>query len=336
MKHIVLATVAAVVTAACSQSEPAGAPPTVAVGPTITVRTDTLRDAVPVPGTVRSVRRAAVSTRMMARVTAVEVEVGARVSAGRVLVRLGSDDIAANRARAQAAVEAARAAFHEAERQAVRMDTLYAQDAVAGVQRDQARLQLTQAASQVAMAEASLADVQTAEAYAAVRAPFAGSVVSRSVNVGDLAAPGMTLFEIEGTGAREAILNVPADLAGSLDAGSSVRIVTAGRVEQGTVRAVAGGADPMTRTVEVRVALSADWPTGVAVTGLIPGDTRETITIPAAAVVRRGQLTGVRVVTEAGPVLRWIRLGRSLPSPDSPEDRIEVLSGLSAGERIVK
>jgi len=86
----------------------------------------------------------------------------------------------------------------------------------------------------------------------------------------------------------------------------------------------------MSRTVEVRVILPADWPTGVSLAALVPTGTTRAVAIPAEAVVRRGQLTGVRVVTSNGATLRWIRLGRTVG-----EDRVEVLSGLSAGDEIV-
>jgi multidrug efflux pump subunit AcrA (membrane-fusion protein) len=104
------------------------------------------------------------------------------------------------------------------------------------------------------------------------------------------------------------------------------------------IRAIATGADPRTRTVEIRADLPATWPTGIAVTVLVPTGTHEGIAIPESAVVRRGQLTGVRVMTEAGETLRWIRLGRRLEAADtegSDEARVEVLSGLEPGERIV-
>ena len=55
------------------------------------------------------------------------------------------------------------------------------------------------------------------------------------------------------------------------------------------------------------------------------------VTIPAGAVVRRGQLTGVRVVTPNGVALRWIRLGRTV----GDGTRVEVLSGLGTGDEIV-
>ena len=87
----------------------------------------------------------------------------------------------------------------------------------------------------------------------------------------------------------------------------------------------------MSKTVEVRVTLPADWPTGVSLSALVPTGTTRAVPIPSEAVVRRGQLTGVRVVTPDGVALRWIRLGRTV----GEGDRVEVLSGLSQGDEIV-
>jgi RND family efflux transporter MFP subunit len=178
------------------------------------------------------------------------------------------------------------------------------------------------------MAEAALADVETAAGYARIVAPFDGVVVMRNVDPGDLAAPGQPLLVVESTGPKEAVLAVPADLAAGLHPGDSLWIAGAERVTA-RVRAVAGGADAATRTVEVRATVPADWPSGVAVTGLIPTGLRPGISIPVTAVVHRGQLTGVRVIAGDQSVLRWVRLGRTLG------DRVEVLSGLQPGERIV-
>ena len=75
--------------------------------PTLEVRREPLASTVPVDGTVAPLRRAEISTRMMARIAATPVEIGTRVRRGAVLIRLGTDDIAANREKASAAVAAA-------------------------------------------------------------------------------------------------------------------------------------------------------------------------------------------------------------------------------------
>jgi RND family efflux transporter MFP subunit len=340
MKKLTVLSVLTLAAAACGSEAPETEAASTVGGTTLTVAAENLAAVLPVPGTVVARRRAALSTRMMAHVSSISVEVGDVVRAGQTLLRLGTDDIAVNRVKAQAAVAAATAARDEAARHAARMDTLYAQDAVARVQRDQARLQLRQVESQLATAEAALQEVESANRYAVIRAPFAGAVVSRHIHEGDLAAPGMPLLEIEATGPREAVFAVPADIAEHVAVGDRVT-VTAGAdlTADAEVRAVASGADPRTRTVEVRATLPGDWPTGVALTALVSAGARTGVVVPERAIVRRGQLTGVRVMTPAGELIRWVRLGRRVTplatGDDTVEERVEVLSGLEPGERIV-
>jgi RND family efflux transporter MFP subunit len=298
----------------------------------VAVQAEEITLHVPASGTVVARNRAEITTRMMARVSELTADVGSRVRRGQVLIRLGTEDIAANRAKAEAAVMVARAARDEAAKHADRMDTLLAQDVVPQVQRDQAHLMLTQAESQLAMAEATLKEVETAGSYASIRAPFDGEVVSRYIDEGDVAAPGMPLLVVEEAGAREAKLSVPVEAAGEMAPGDTLRVTAlGGRTIDAPVRVVAQGADPMSKTVDVRVVLPENWPTGVSVTALVPTGTVDAITIPSEAVVRRGQLTGVRVVTADGVALRWIRLGRTV----ADGERVEVLSGLNAGDQIV-
>lgn len=322
---------------ACGTGQAALPDARVAPPPSIVVRAESLATSVPIDGSVAARRRAEIATRLMARVTAVSVDVGMPVRAGQVLVRLGVEDVAANRGRAVAARDAALAARDEAARQSARMDTLLAQDAVARVQRDQARLALAQAEAQLAGAEASVQDVATAEGYAQLTAPFAGVVAVRSVDPGDLASPGVPLVVLEDDGPRDAVFAVPPDLAAGLAQGRRIAIVDgASRVVTLPVRVVARAADPLTRTVELRVSTPPDWRTGVAVTALVPAGLHAGVAVPASAIIHRGELTGVRVVMDDAVVLRWVRLGRPVVSADGGDTgRVEVLSGLEAGDRIV-
>jgi RND family efflux transporter MFP subunit len=342
MRRLIPSLVLAAAAAACGDAEPSPAPATAAtaVGETMVVERSVLESVVPVDGTVTAREEAVLSTRLMAQITSIEVEVGDDVRRGQALVRLGTEDVSANRQRAEASLLVARAARDEAERQAARMDTLLAQDAVALVQRDQARLALVQAESQVALAEAAVQEVDATARYSVLEAPFDGTVVSRTARVGDLASPGLPLLAVAAHGPREVVLGVPVEAARELRPGTE--IVVHGAALEPTparVRAVASGADPRSRTVEVRAELPESWPTGVSVTALVPSGTQEGITIPESAVVRRGQLTGVHVMGEGGASLRWIRLGRRIETADDEgavEIRVEVLSGLEAGERIAR
>jgi hypothetical protein len=67
---------------------------------------------------------------------------------------------------------------------------------------------------------------------------------------------------------------------------------------------------------------------GSAATLSLPQGERTSVVVPAAAVVRQGDLTGVRVLTAGGAELRWVRV------VERSSDSVEVLAGLRAGERI--
>jgi RND family efflux transporter MFP subunit len=340
MRHLV-SLLGLAAAAACGDAELSRASATVADTATVEsmiVESTVLDAVVPVDGSVTAREEAVLSTRLMAQITSIEVEIGDRVRRGQVLVRLGTDDVSANRRRAEASLLVAGAARDEAARHAARMDTLLAQDAVALVQRDQARLALVQAESQVVLAEAAVQEVDATARYSVLEAPFDGTVVSRAARVGDLASPGRPLLTVAAHGPREVVLGVPVEAARGLRLGSEI-VVQGAALERtlARVRAVASGADPRSRTIEVRAELPEAWPTGVSVTALVPSGTQQGITIPESAVVRRGQLTGVRVLGEDGASLRWIRLGRRIETAGDEgvaEIWIEVLSGLEAGERI--
>ena len=332
MKPIHLTAVLALVAAACSgpAEEAHTAPPAPAVESEVLARVP-VPVLTPVDGSIQARERAEISTRMMARIADVPVEIGARVRRGETLVRLGTSDVAAGRAKAEAGVEVARAARDEAARNAARFDTLHQLDVVSLVQRDQARLALVQSEAALEVAQATLDEADVAVGYATITAPFAGAVVARYVDPGDLAAPGSPLVTLESDGARDAVLAVPVAQTADLAVGDTVVLERPdGTRASGTVRVVAAGAESKTRTVQVRVTAPEGWSTGASVRGLIPTGSRQSVTVPVEAVVRRGQLTGVRVESDGAAQLRWVRLGRALG------DRVEVLSGLEAGERIVR
>jgi len=92
-------------------------------------------------------------------------------------------------------------------------------------------------------------------------------------------------------------------------------------------------ADPRLLSTQVRAELPAEVPAGVvpgtAAKVLVPIGRSQRLVVPAAAVVRRGELTAVYVVSDGGRQLRQVRVGNRVG-----DDAVEVLAGLSAGERV--
>jgi hypothetical protein len=70
------------------------------------------------------------------------------------------------------------------------------------------------------------------------------------------------------------------------------------------------------------------WFAGSAATLFIPLGDRRTVLVPAAAVVREGDLTGVRVWRGGVLELRWVRLG------PGRGNQVEVLTGLTPGDSV--
>jgi membrane fusion protein (multidrug efflux system) len=310
--------------AACGGHEtPKAAEP--AAGPTKDVKTaEVVRSSgigeVAVPGAVQARNRAALSARMPASVTELPYQEGQWVKAGAVVVRL--DDGAV-----RAAVAAAEAGVKAAEADLQRTKALLEKGAATPRELEQ----MTAAASG---AQAQLTAAKDSLSYTALRAPFAGRVASRRVNLGDVVNPGMPLIEIEGEGGLELRATVESEIAATLRPGSKVKAVVDGQAAPlvATVTAVAPSGDATTHRFEVKADLpgAAGLRAGLFARLLVPGlaaDPR--ITVPAAALFERGGLTGLFVVADGKARLRWVAAGAR------DGDTVEVRAGVEPGERVV-
>lgn len=317
-------TILAIAAAACGRHEPPKAAEPVAIPARDVSTAEVARSGgageVAVPGTVQARNRASLSARMPASVTGLPYQEGQWVKAGAVVVRL--DDGAL-----RAAVAAAEAGLRAAEADLARTKSLLEKGAATPRELEQ----MTAAASG---AQAQLTGARDSLSYTALKAPFAGRVAARRVNLGDVASPGMPLIEIEGEGGLELKATVESSLAASLRPGSKLKAIVDGQTSPltATVTAIAPGGDATTHRFE----LKADLPqaqglrAGLFARLLVPGLAADPkLTIPADAVFERGGLTGVFVVSEGTARLRWIAAGAR------DGDTVEVRAGLEAGERVV-
>ena len=274
------------------------------------------------PATVTSERTAEIATRMSGTVREVLVDVGAMVQAGQTLLRLDAADVTAR-------VAAARANAELAEQSHRRVASL-ASDGAAS------QHELDQTTAAVAAARAMLAEAEAQEAYAVIRAPFAGVVTTRTVDAGDLAGPGQPLLTLVAPGALKIVADVPAHRAGSINVGDEVGVQLPGaRVP--AVTALVTRAVPAfgqgSRTFRVEAALT-DSPAGVMPGAYARMETQRSDEgprwIPLDAVVSRGQLTGVYVVEADTLRLRWVRLGQER------EGAVELLAGPTGALTVVR
>ncbi len=307
-----------------------------ATGPTLAIQETTISATFEATGIAEPVERATLSTRLMGSVTEVLVQEGDRVRAGQVLARIDAREVEAKRAQVEAGIAAAEALYADAATQAGRFRALYADSAATLFQLDQVETGLARAEAGLRTARAARSELDAVGAYATITAPFAGVVTLRHVDPGAMAAPGSPVVEVQDDRRLRIGVTVPPSVAQRLKPGMTIAAV----VEGASVPAVIEGVVPAPGGGVYTVNAMIPNPTGAFLPGssatlAIPTGTRSAILVPAGALVREGDLVGVRMRSAAGTELRWVRVA-GLPPLTAPEPRlVEVIAGLRAGDVIL-
>jgi RND family efflux transporter MFP subunit len=287
-------------------------------------------------GLVQPARQAFVSSRVVGPVVSVTVDAGDRVKKDDVLVRIAPQTIDGQVSQAKGALAQAQAALSLAEKNFQRFEHLHTSGAASDVELDMARMQREQAKGAVTQAEGAVQSASSVAGEADVRAPFDARVVNRMVEVGDLAAPGRPLVQVESLSGSKIWLTVREADIRRVHVGQVLDISFDNRSDlgsvPGTVQEIVPSADPATHTFIVKAGLgSTEVLSGISGRSSLPGDGTDLLVIPAGTVYRRGGLELVVVRGEDGTArTRAVTTGRSLP-----DGRIEVLSGLDEGEPVV-
>lgn len=284
-------------------------------------------------GTVEPLIRVSPGTKLMGRVALVAVQEGDRVAQGQLLARLDSKDLEAAVVQAEAGIKMAEAQQVNAAAMHRRMTVLERRGSATEKNLEDATAGLRMAEAGLEQTRANWAAAKVMLSYAEIKAPVSGYVTAKRIEAGDMAAPGMPLFTIEDLSQVKVRAEVPESAIVGLSKGTParVRIDALNEEYSGTVDQLVPAGDPRSRTFEVKVGLLN--PAGTIRSNmfarlLLPGSGRRALSVPRTAVVTRGELTGLFVLDQDGKArLRWIRLGRE------KQDRVEVISGLSAGER---
>jgi RND family efflux transporter MFP subunit len=288
-------------------------------------------------GVVQAVRQTVLAAQVAGAVVSLDVKTGDMVKAGQVLLRLDARAAEQTASAGAAQVLAARAALEAAAKEFERQKMLFQQNYISQAALDRAEAQFktsqAEAAAQLATAGAS----RTQSAFYVVRAPYDGVVAEVPVVLGDMAMPGRPLLTVYDPRALRVSAAVPQTAAASLKPGQVPQVelpgVTAGRITPVRVQWLPR-VDPATHSLEVWLDLPAGLPgvaPGMFARAWLPADgsAGPRFYVPLQAVVRRAEMTAVYVLGADGrPLLRQVRLGRA------DADKIEVLAGVSAGERV--
>lgn len=324
---------------------PSSAPVVVQGATVAAVAAESIPETQEAVGTVKARNSAILSARIAGSVSGVYAKEGDRVARGKLLVSIeAAESGAAAAGAASGVVEAARALDEARSRKRLadatfgRYRRLFDQQAVTRQEFEVQQSGQEVAAQGVAMAGARLSQARqgskaagTVAGYGKVTSPISGVVLAKQVEAGQTVFPGTPLITVEGDDGFRLEVAAPEGLLGRVKPGDQVGIAMEGAPVTGRVAEVVPVVDPGSRTFIVKINLPAKGiRSGTYGKALFRVGSRQGIAVPIAAVVERGALTSVWAVTQDGIArLRLVKLGQILGN------RVEILSGLSAGERIV-
>ncbi len=300
-------------------------------------------------GTLHARESAIVSAQVVGRIEQVLVREGDRVRTGQTLAVLDDTTLRASAHQAQAGLVAAQSQQAAAQADAnlasstfERYKQLQAQKSVSPQELDEVGRRAEASAERVealrAQTEAAKAQDSGARAmlaYTRLRAPFAGVVTARLADPGTLASPGVPLLQVDSAGPLQLQTSIDESAIGTVRKGMKIPVSIGGAQTgnvTGTVAEIVPAADPASHSFTVKIDLvsSDKLRAGMYGTAAFATGTHQAILIPRSAVVMRGSLACAYVLDSNGIAqLRYLTLGAE------QENKVEVLSGISAGEKLV-
>ncbi len=288
--------------------------------PVVTVRRHAVDLSFPADAVVEAVQQATVGAQLAGRILEVRADAGQVVNKGDVLMRLDARE-------AGEALRAADAVHANAKAHFERQQQLKAQKFVSQAAVDKAKADLDAAAANRAAALAG-------QSHATIVAPMAGVIARRHAEAGDMAMPGTPLFTLYQPGSLRVTASIPQYRLKEMRAVRTARVEFPELGKWVTARSVQvlPTADAATHVSPVRIGLPAmpeAIPGMFARVHFVIGQA-EKLTVPTAAVLRRGEISAVYVQAADGRFsLRQLRLGDTVGHAE-----VEVLAGLASGDKV--
>lgn len=282
-------------------------------------------------GKIEAVNQGTVAAQTSGRVTEILYDVNDFVPAGAVIVRLRATEQRAGLLQAEATLREAVARETQSRQRYERVAAMYQQKLVAKAALDEATADRDAAVAHLAAARAALQSAREGVAYTEIRAPYAGVVTRRNVEVGETVGPGTPLMSGLSLQYLRVAVEVPQSLVDQVRRLRKAAVYVGDRRVEAVKLTIFPEATA-SNTFRARIDLpenAADLYPGMFVKVAFVVGEAERLLIPAASLVERGEVTAVYVVDDAGRVtLRQVRIGHRL------DGRVEILAGVAAGERI--
>jgi len=295
------------------------------------------------PGNLQANQQTSIYARVDGYIARWYVDIGAHVEQGQVLADIDAPQIDANLRMAQAQLELAEANLRLAQTNSVRSQQLF-QNHV----NSQQELDTVRATEQVQKATrdnaaASLKSAQDMKAFEQIRAPFAGTITARFIDVGSLVTSGSvstvhTLFDLAQSDPVRVLVHVPQADISSVRPGTPAAITVdeyPNETFAGKIARDAGAFDPTSRTLLLEI--DVPNPDSRLFAGMyaharfsLPSPTAALL-IPDNAILIDAKGSRVVVVDSSNKIrIKSVTLGRDFGT------KTEILSGLDARDRVVQ
>ncbi len=286
-------------------------------------------------GRLEAEKQSNLSTRIMGQISRIYVKPGQKVKKGDLLIQIRNQDILAKKAQVEASKIEATTAYESAKKDYERFKALYESKSASAKELDDVTTHFKMAEARVNAVKQMEKEVEETMRYASIRAPYSGVITSKFVQEGDMANPGMPLLSMESPSKWKVVARIPeADIARlQLNDAVEVRFNTDETID-GVIAEINPSATNTGNQFEAKVILSDSEPaslySGMHATVLYEDGTQPLILVPKESLISRGQLVGIYAVSQSGnALLRWVKTGKSY------DDKIEILSGLTHGEKYV-
>ena len=307
--------------------------------PTVTVQSRQVGASYALDGVIQAVKQSTIAAQASGRIATLQVKAGDKVRAGQILATIDDRDANAAAQRSQAQISQAEAEMGNAKAQLERTKDLQSKGFVSKAALDTALAQFNVTTAAREQAVAGSKQTALAQGFTRVTAPFDGWILQTFAETGDLALPGKPLLTVYAPQPLRAVVQVPTSRTQVVRSATQT-LVQLGQSQDGArgivpvSKSAVPSADPVSQTTEWRFELAPQ-----DAVDLLPGQQVQVhfsqaqggapakLMLPSPAIVRRGELTAVYVVTGKIFALRAIRVGVNQGS-----DGVEVLSGLVAGD----
>lgn len=332
----VLATLAMVGLAGCSRPAPPEEP--LRAVKVLAVGVGTFDTAPEFSGEVRARVESQLGFRVAGKILRRQAGLGQHVKAGDVLAQLDPQDyrLAAEASRAQQASASTSRDLASADLKRYR--ELREQNFISGAELERRESTFKSAQAQFQQAQAQLTSQGNQASYTTLVADVAGIVTSIDAEPGQVVSAGTPVVRLAQDGARDVVFSVPEDRAALVKPGSAVTVRgwAGGAVLKGTVREVAGSADPVTRTYVVKVAIDAGTAPALGSTVYASPEALSrtgapVLKLPTSALRQEGAGSAVWVLDKAAMTIR----SQPVQVATADGNQAVIAAGLKPGDLVV-